>query len=310
MNPMTHTVPVGRNNPITAFEPADPCLPAHMAAAFNTPPKGYLHRTRDTHRRPNGGSMFITHIPRNAADASTYIANMQFPHTRTSRAIQTIVHAEPPPIGVLYGFLATMMATAALSLGADSGTWPFIVGMSGIALCATALVLFFAFVTTAMALETYIDKNYDTCYPTAPTKLMRTIHDRSINVTPVMPGLADKAWKVYLYDVEHYDEYANIIADIAANPAEYGTKTYAVQREILDTFWRTSLLRQKAVQRDIDAKMEHIAQQRQAEQTQTQTQAAISDEMHAETLETTVLDKLKADEAAARVIYGDSDNAD
>ena len=161
-----------------------------------------------------------------------------------------------------------------------------------------------------MALETYIDKNHDTCYPTAPTKLMRTIYDRNINVTPVMPGLADKAWKVYLYDVEHYDEYANIIADIAANPAEYGTKTYAVQQDILDTFWRTSLLRQKAVQRDIDAQAERIAQQRADEDSQAQHQATITDEMRAGALETTVLDKLKADEAATRAIYGDDDSDD
>lgn len=310
MNPMTHTWPAGRNSPIAAFEPADPCLPAHVAEAYNTPPKGYLHRRRDTHRRPDADGMFVTRISASAADASTYIANMQFPHTHTSRVIQTIVHAEPPPIGVLYGFLAIMMTTAALSLGADSGTWPFIVGVSGITLCAVVLVLFFAFVATAMALETYIDKNHDTCYPTAPTKLMRTIYDRSINVASTMPGLADKAWQVYCYDVEHYDEYAEIIANIVDDPAKYGTKTYAVQDEILDTFWRTSLLRQKAVRRDLDAQAERIAQQRADEDSQAQHQATITDEMRAGMLETTVLDKLKADEAATRAIYGnDSDDS-
>lgn len=308
MNPMAHTWSTERNSPITAFEPADPCLPAHVAAAYNTPPKGYLRRKRDTYRRPNGGSMFISRIPQSVADASTYIANMQFPHTRKSRAIQTIAHTEPPPIGVLYSFLAIMMTMAALSLGADPGTGLFIIGINGITICLVILVLFFVFVVTAIALETHIENNHDTYCPAAPTKLMRTIYDRSINVAPIMPGLADKAWKVYLYDVEHYDEYADIIADIADNPAEYGTKTYAVQDEILDTFWRASLLRQKAVQRDLDAQAERIAQQRADEETQAQHQASISDEMRAGMLETTVLDKLKADEAAARAIYGN--NAD
>ena len=310
MNPMTHTWSAGRNSHIAAFEPADPCLPAHVAAAYNTPPKGYLYYRRDTHRRPDGSGMFVTHIPASAADASTYIANMQFPYTRKRRVMQAIVDAQPPSTGFLYGFLAIMTGALITMLSTDPDTVPNTIGAGGFVLCIIVLVTFFMFVATAMLLETRMDTNHDKYCPVVPTKLMRTIHDRSINVTPVMPGLADKAWKVYLYDVEHYDEYANIIASIAANPAEYGTKTYAVQREILDTFWRTSLLRQKAVRRDLDAQAERIAQQRADEDSQTQHQATITDEMHASMLETTVLDKLKADEAAARAIYGDnSDDA-
>lgn len=310
MNPMTHTVPVGCNNPIAAFEPADPCLPAHVAAAYNTPPKGYLRRKRDTHRRPDGGNMFVSRIPRNTADASTYIANMQFPYTRKRHAMQKIIDAQPPAIGFLYGFLAIMAGTLITMLSTDPDTVPHTIGAGSFILCITVLVAFFIFVATAMALETHIDNNHEKYCPAAPTQLMRTIHDRSINVAPVMPGLADKAWQVYLYDVKHYDEYVDIIADIVDDPAKYGTKTYAVQQDILDTFWRASLLRQKAVRRNLDAQAERIAQQRADEDSQAQQQATITDEMRAGVLTTTVLDKLKADEAAARAIYGDDDSDD
>lgn len=305
MNPMTHTVPVGRNSPIGAFDPADPCLPAHVAVTYNTPPKGYLHRRADKHRRPDGSSMFVSRIPRNAVDASTYIANMQFPYTRKRRAMQKIVDAQSPAIGFLYGFLAIMAGTLITMLSTDPDTVPHTIGAGSFILCITVLVAFFIFVITAMALETHIDNNHEKYCPAAPTQLMRAIHDHSINVASTMPGLADKAWQVYCYDVEHYDEYADIIADIVNNPAKYGTKTYAVQEEILDTFWRASLLRQKAMRRDLDAQAARITQQRADEDSQAQHQATITDEMRAGALETTVLDKLKADEAAARAIYGD-----
>lgn len=310
MNPLTHTWSAERNSPITAFEPADPCLPAHVAAAYNTPPKGYLRRKRDTRRRPNGGSMFISRIPRSVADASTYIANMQFPHTRTSRAINALRDMPIPPLGVVYGFLFVTLFTRLRMVNTEVGTPPFTVSLAVFLVCITVIVVFVALATCSFALDMRASKHHDKYCPAAPTKLMRTIYDRSINVAPIMPGLADKAWKVYLYDVEHYDEYANIIADIADSPVEYGTKTYAVHQEILDTFWRASLLRQKAVQRDLDAQAERIAQQRADEETQAQHQASISDEMRASALTTAILDKLKADEAAARAIYGDSDDTD
>lgn len=306
MNPMTHTWSAERNSPITAFEPADPCLPEHVAAAYNTPPKGYLRRRRDTHRRPDADGMFVTRIPASAADASTYIANMQFPYTRKRRVMQAIVDAQPPSTGFLYGFLAIMTGALITMLSTDPDTVPNTIGAGGFVLCIIVLVAFFMFVATAMLLETRMDTHHDKYCPVVPTKLMHTIHDRSIKVARVIPGLADKAWKVYLYDIEHYDEYAQLIADVVENPAEYGSKTYAVHQDILDTFWRASLLRQKAVQRDLDAQAERIAQQRADEKTQAQHQATITDEMRAGALETTVLDKLKADEAAARAIYGDN----
>ena len=310
MNPMTHTVPVGRNSPIAAFDPADPCLPEHIAAAYNTPPKGYLHRRRDTHRRPDGSGMFVTRIPASAADASAYIASMQFPHTRMRSTVDALRDMPIPSQGPRYGFAAMTIFLAIIMSSTEVGTTPFTVSLTAFVLCITAIVAFVTLAVCSLTLDIRALKHPEKYSPTTLTKLMRTIHDRSINVTPVMPGLADKAWKVYLYDVEHYDEYANIIADIAANPAEYGTKTYAVQQDILDTFWRTSLLRQKAVQRDLDAQAERIAQQRADEKTQAQHQATITDEMRAGALETTVLYKLKADEVAARAIYGDDDSDD
>lgn len=308
MNPMTHTSPAGRNSPIAAFEPADPCLPAHVAEAYNTPPKGYLRRKRDAYRRPDGGGMFVTHIPRNTADASTYIANMQFPHTRKSHTINAIRSIQPPSLGTLYGVVIMTICASLLMVSTEVGTTLFTASLAALIVCVAVIIGFSALAACSVALDTRALEHPDTYSPTAPTKLMRTIHNRSINVATTMPGLADKAWKVYLYDVEHYDEYADIIADIVDDPAKYSTKTYAVQQNILDTFWRTSLLRQKAVRRDLDAQRARIKQQRCAEHTQAQHQAAITDEMRANTLTTTVLDKLKADEAAAHVIYSDSDD--
>lgn len=309
MNPMTHRWSTSNNGPIATLDPADPCLPEHLVRAYNTVPKGYLPYRRDTDCRPDANGMFITHIPRNADDAHAYIASMQFPYTRKRVVMQRIISIPPPSNRVIYSFLAVMSVTAMLALSTEPNTLPFTIGVGGVIVCMTTLVTFLALAVTAVSIESHIDKHYDTYRPIAPTRLMREIHDRSIKVARVIPGLANKAWNVYVYDVDHYDEYAQLIADVVENPAAYGSKTYAVQREILDTFWRTSLLRQKAVQRDIDAHKGRIKQQRQNDQIQAQTRDAVHDEMRADTLTATVLDKLKADEAAARIIYGDSDDA-
>lgn len=307
MNPMTHTWSTGRNNPIAALEPADPCLPAHVAKAYNTPPKGYLRRKRDTYRRPDAGSTFVSHIPKNVDDASTYIANMQFPHTRKSRAISAIRNMPIPSLGIDYGFALMTLFLSILTINTKVGTTPFIISLTALVVCVTIIVVFCILAACSITFDTQALKHHDKYCPTAPTTLMRTIYDRSINVARIMPGLADKAWQVYLYDVEHYDEYADIIADIAANPAEHGTKTYAVQQDILDTFWRTSLLRQKAVQRDLDTQAERIKQQRINEHTQAQHQAVIDDEMRADMLEATVLERLRAEESAAKEIYSEKE---
>ena len=108
-------------------------------------------------------------------------------------------------------------------------------------------------------------------------------------------------------DAEHYDELADLIRDMRDNPAERGTKTYRVYSEIIDTFCRASELRQAASRKTLADNAAAIEQQRSDAALYEDASRELADEMRANALEHTVLNRLRAEALATEDIYGDSE---
>lgn len=301
---------MGYDNPISRVMCEDNHLiPAHVREALSTPPKGYLNITRNQQRSPDAASMFTTHIPSSRNDARLYLASMQYPYTRKEQLLRKAASAPLLSYGKMYAAFVTLTVSilvyAAYSDNARHA-------VSTIALCVALISASLVVAGTAYALVTawadaYVDNRSDDYEPSAPTALMREIKERSIDVHCVDYRLAKLAWNVYCYDTEHYDELVELIRDMRDNPAERGTKTHRVYSEIIDTFCRASELRQAASRKTLADNAAAIEQQRSDAALYEDASRELADEMRANALEHTVLNRLRAEALATEDIYGDSE---
>lgn len=310
MNEKLQTWSMSRPNPISSLmKKDDHLIPEHIRDAIATPPKGYLDAPRNQHREPDAAPMFTTHIPACRNDVDLYLASMQYPHTRKEDLLHRVATVPLPSFGVIYSmFAALAMSIIAYFACEDLAQHT----AASIALYAVTVLTSALVISTACALasryaETHLDAHYDDYSPSAPTKLMRDITERSIDVSQIDSRLAGLAWDVYCYDTEHYDELVALLRDMRDNPAERGTKTHRVYNEIIDAFRHASELRQDMTRKTLADNAEAIEQQRRDAAARSANGKKLADEMRADILEATVLERLRAEASAAEDIYGSND---
>lgn len=310
MNEKLQTWSMSRPNPISSLmKKDDHLIPEHIRDAIATPPKGYLDAPRNQHREPGAAPMFTTHIPACRNDVDLYLASMQYPHTRKEDLLHRVATVPLPSFGVIYSmFAALAMSIIAYFACEDLAQHT----AASIALYAVTVLTSALVISTACALasryaETHLDAHYDDYSPSAPTKLMRDITERSIDVSQIDSRLAGLAWDVYCYDTEHYDELVALLRDMRDNPAERGTKTHRVYNEIIDAFRHASELRQDMTRKTLADNAEAIEQQRRDAAACSANGKKLADEMRADILEATVLERLRAEASAAEDIYGSND---
>jgi hypothetical protein len=299
MNPKIQTF-LPPPNPLDELMETDNtnALPAHIQQALNTPPKGHLATPRNERRAPDAGAVFSSAIPTNLADANTYIAAMHHPHTRKNQVeyiVTSIEDASEERAGVVAALLIVCI-TSTLA-GFYEPIRDIAASVTAVSMMVLGLGVFLLFL--AVIIGAFMADSID-----APTTAMKNITSRSINVSQVSPKLARDAWDIYCFDTDHYDEFVQLITPIAEHPAERGTKTYDVQREIIDTFVRTSKLRQQANKAMLVERATTLNELQHERETQEHAAKEITDASEAEMLKITVLDQLKADEKAARAVYG------
>ena len=310
MNEKLQTWSMTRPNPISSMMLNDDHLiPAHVREAMAAPPKGYLNIPRDQRREPDSIHMFLTHIPASRADVDLYLASLQYPHTRKERLLHRVASMPVPSLGVTYSIFAiTTFSVPAYFACKNAGQHT---AASVVLYTAIALAIVFAAIVgcaiTSFWAESHLRKHRNVYAQNAPTMLMRKIIARSIDARSVDSQLARFAWDVYCYDAEHYDELVALIQDMHDHPAERGTKTRRVYGEIIDTFRRASELRQDAAWKALADNAEAIEQQRLDEMARSEANYKLSDEMRANMLETTVLERLRAEASAAEDVYGSKD---
>lgn len=300
MNPKIQTF-LPPPNPLDELMDTDNtnALPSHIQQALDTPPKGHLATPRNDRRAPDAGAMFSSAIPANLADANTYIAAMAHPHTRKDQVeyVATFIEdASEERAGLMISLLIVSIISIVVGFYEPARHIASYMAATSMGLLGLGIFLLFPAVIIGMFTAESID---------APTKTMQNITSRSIDISQLPPHLAQQAWDIYCFDTDHYDEFVQIITLIAEHPAERGTKTYDVQREIIDTFVRTSKLRQQANKAMLDKRANTLNELQHKQETQENAAKEITDASEAEMLKITVLDQLKADEKAARAVYGE-----
>lgn len=287
-NPLDELMHTGNTN----------ALPPHIQQALDTPPRGHLATPRNNRRAPDAGAMFSSVIPASLADANTYVAAMHHPHTRKNQVeyvATSIEDASEERAGLIASLLMVCITSIVVGFYEPARhIASYVVATSMVLLGLGVFTLFLAIIIATFTAES-ID---------APTKTMQNIASRSIDISQLSPKLARDAWDIYRFDADHYDEFVQIVTPIAENPAERGTKTYAVQHDIIDTFVRTSKLRQQANKAMLVERATTLNELQHEQKTQEHAAKEITDASEAEMLKITVLDKLKADEKAARAVYG------
>ena len=297
-------------NPISRLMQKDEHLiPDHIREAMAAPPKGYLDAPRNQYREPAASHMFTTHIPACRADADLYLASLRYPHTRKEHLLRRAAEAPVPSLGGAYAVLVALtVSIIARATFEDVGRQT----ASDIALCSAfafsgLMAVGVAYTLVTLWADRHLDEHFDAYHPGAPTKLMHDITERSIDVRHIDSRLASLAWDVYCYDAEHYDKLTELIRDMRDNPAERGTKTHRVYTEIIDAFRRASELRQDATRKALADNAEAIEQQRRDAVARSASDHRLADEMRADMLEATVLERLRAEASAAEDIYGSND---
>ena len=284
----------------------DLLVPDHVREVAATTPKGYLDLPRDDQRSPDAGDMFITHVPCSRKDADTYLASMCHPHTRKERLLHRAATVPLPSLVQIYAVVvvATLAAAVYFSCAGTKYHAAATAALWAVCLVSAVLAAGIVYILVSLLADRHLDAHYDIYAVDAPTKLMREIDARGIDVTYIDRSLASLAWEVYLYDVEHYDELAGLIQDMHDNPAARGTKTRGVYDEIIDTFYRASELRQQAAKDVLDQRAAEAADRRRNADEHDRNSRKLADEARADMLKATVLERLRADELGAREVFG------
>lgn len=287
-------------NPIAALMSGDAHLiPDHINEAVSQVPKGYRDRQRDDQRKPDAGNMFLTRIPRSRDDANAYLANLAHPYTAKEHAIRNVAATPLPPVQLLQGACVVLAVTLTAYMGLSAAahhdaaaTAEHIFDVMGVVGGSLA-----AYTFSILWVNLRLHKR-DTHARHAPTELMEDIKTRSIDVSTLGASVATLAWDVYRYDPEHYDELVEIVQDMHDHPAERGTKTWGMYNEIIKTFHRASQIRQRETRRALNERAKTAAAYVHDEHT-------MLDAARADMLENTVLARVRANELAAREIYGE-----
>lgn len=292
--------------------------PAHIHRAMTTPLDGYADTPRDSvdvryadvgaiDRAPRTDGLFISTIPATAQDASDYISAAYFPHKKCYYAIVEFWDNPIKTHARRFVALAMLLLTATLTdVVSNAVVEPMSTASAVITVqvliiaCACGLGVFAVFYATLMV--AYRRGGYAT--PTAPTPPMRAIEDRSIDVTALPDALAPQAWHIYCYDYEHYDEFAELCRSLVTMDAAPGKETRHVQREIIDTFLRASLIRQRANKHMLHKHTAHMESLQRDMRARDEEARAAYDHAQAQTLRETVLARILADEQATRAVYG------
>lgn len=307
MNEKLKTWSMTRPNPISSLMfKDDHLIPTHVREAMANPPKGYLNTPRDKNREPDSIHMFLTHVPASRVDVDLYLASLQYPHTRKERLLRRVAAMPVPSLGVSYFiFAASAISVLAYFAYDDLGRHASAtVALYSLCAFASAFAAIVGCAFTSYWADSHLSKHRNVYARNAPTMLMREIIARSIDVRSVDSRLARFAWDVYCYDADHYDELVELIQDMHDNPAERGSKTHHVYAEIIDAFRRASELRQDVTRKEIADNAEVIEKQRLDEMARSAANYKLSDEMRAGMLESTVLERLRAEASAAEDIYG------
>ena len=307
MNEKMQTWSMARPNPISRMMCKDDLLiPAHVREAMATPPKGYLNAPRDKHREPDAANVFTTRIPACRADVDLYLANLQYPHTRKERLLRRVATMPLPSLGATYAmFVAMGLSILAYFAFEDyEQRTAASISLYAVTVFFSALAISVACVLASYCADNHLDKHRNIYARNAPTALMRDITERSIDVSQIDSRLAGLAWDVYCYDTEHYDELVALLRDMRDNPAERGTKTHRVYNEIIDAFRHASELRQDVTRKTLADNAEAIEQRRRDAAARSANGKKLADEMRADILEATVLERLRAEASAAEDIYG------
>ena len=214
-------------------------LPTHVQHTLATPPKGRAAVTRhEVRRTPVIEGMFDTIIPASARSADAYIAYAYYPYTEVGLAVKKI--NDNPALSRLV-VLLILLAHALVG------------GLVGYNVSPAAGVIAMAVMWFGMIFALVL-LNYSIVRP----QEMRVIESDSIDITSLGDDMTERAWYVYCYDYDHYDEFVALCMSMMEIDTESTTKTWQMRRNILDAFNKVSLSRQTATKQLIQARISEI----------------------------------------------------
>ena len=301
INPMNDYRPVRRFNPIGVL--LDTCLiienmPEHVQYALTTPPEGHCACLPNKHRHPDGSALFYSVIPRDTADARSFIQHARFPHKPRHRATDLLKeHFGVGDQGMLLFFLTCVNAFSIFELGTDH-----LVSITSFAALSIIGAIFVVTMIGVLIKEVRNQKHPVKDLAATPTREMQRILNRSIPITRTV-DVAHQAWQVYCYDHDNYNEFADLCSYISTIKAPVHSDTYATQKQILATWIRTSKLRQETNKKKLRERIHAADQVRQDAAQREREIESTADQFQAKFLRETVLEPMQAYEKSTKMRF-------
>lgn len=305
MHTMKSTAPRDRVAKLWSKDPER--LPAHVQRAMTVPPSGRADIPLSQYgKRPCTDGVFMDKIPSSAADVDEYINNARFPYTKRKAPVikaMSKLSSDEFVESCLISYILLLMALCIV----NAFVW------QSLALMFINLLLIGPFLV--------VFERYDTHKPilpsmskgkrvgTKPTKRMRAIEKQSVDVSKLRSQIPERAWNIYLYDREHYDKFVSLCENMLKVEDEHCSETRETKREIIDTFYEMSLMRQEETKRAIDTSLAELESIRRKEEDRVQQMRDDADKAQADALSEMMLEPLQADLRVMKAVYDKEVNA-
>lgn len=305
INPINDYRPVYRFNPIG--EMLEHCsiehMPAHLQYALTTPPEGHCAQPANKDCHPNGSELFRTVIPRNTDDAEMFIRHARFPH----KSYYPMTDFLREHFNLKQQGLLALSAAACTLIGAITLEPGHVITLSSSIITAIIGTILTA-TTLGIIVTDFRNEKRGIKDPAAkPTREMQQILSRGIPVARTT-DMADQAWNIYCYDHDNYNEFADLYAYMNTINAKTDSDTYVMQKQILDTWVRTSLLRQEVAKKELNEHINHAEQLRLDTAQHEREIESVTDQFQTQFLREAFLEPLQEQERATREIYTEKDN--